>query len=196
MRESADRNEAMIPQTSGWGNARREASGTERVRPARRFVARRSWLVAGRRNRCTAPSVSNGSAKSRSFSTPARTAAWDLCQSFCSWPQSRKSNVPPGHNRCRNRPPDLLNLPSPLAGEGLGGEGASVARHGPPIRNCKRRRRRSRLPDTTPKRRLAIPRVTADLILRDFSGRETTLKDLAGNHDGRITNGAWVPGTR
>jgi hypothetical protein len=34
------------------------------------------------------------------------------------------------------------------------------------------------------------------LILLDFSGRGTTLKDLAGNHDGRLTNRAWVPGAR
>jgi hypothetical protein len=34
------------------------------------------------------------------------------------------------------------------------------------------------------------------LILLEFSGKGTTLKDLAGNHDGRITNATWMPGTR
>ena len=34
------------------------------------------------------------------------------------------------------------------------------------------------------------------LILLEFSGKGTSLKDLAGNHDGRITNATWVPGTR
>jgi hypothetical protein len=34
------------------------------------------------------------------------------------------------------------------------------------------------------------------LILLEFSGKGTTLKDLAGNHDGRIINATWVPGTR
>jgi hypothetical protein len=34
------------------------------------------------------------------------------------------------------------------------------------------------------------------LILLEFSGRGTLLRDLAGNHDGRITNADWVPGSR
>jgi hypothetical protein len=34
------------------------------------------------------------------------------------------------------------------------------------------------------------------LILLEFSGKGTTLKDLAGDYDGRITNATWVPGTR
>ena len=36
----------------------------------------------------------------------------------------------------------------------------------------------------------------ATLILLEFSGQGTSLIDLAGNHDGRITNATWVPGTR
>jgi hypothetical protein len=34
------------------------------------------------------------------------------------------------------------------------------------------------------------------VILLEFSGKGTTLKDLAGNHDGRIINATWVRGTR
>jgi hypothetical protein len=34
------------------------------------------------------------------------------------------------------------------------------------------------------------------LILLEFSGRGTSLKDLAGNHNGRISNATWVSGTR
>jgi hypothetical protein len=33
------------------------------------------------------------------------------------------------------------------------------------------------------------------LVLLEFSGQGTSLRDLAGNHDGRITNASWVPGT-
>lgn len=34
------------------------------------------------------------------------------------------------------------------------------------------------------------------LILLEFSGKGRSLKDLAGNHNGRVTNATWVPGTR
>jgi hypothetical protein len=34
------------------------------------------------------------------------------------------------------------------------------------------------------------------LILLEFSGKGSTLKDLAGKHDGRINNATWVPGAR